>query len=84
MSSTFPMLLACLIFLLSTFLPLLTSANASEIFFISHVQEEKTENNFEENPDKILGPDVNFPFRPENHKNNSRAVSRLETKLDEL
>ena len=84
MSSPFHTLLACLIFLLSTLLTLLTSAQASEIFFLTHAHEEKIENNFEKNPDKILAPDVNFPFRPENHRSNSRAFSRLEAKLDEL
>tara|TARA_Y100001968_G_scaffold278061_1_gene273213 strand:+ start:348 stop:605 length:258 start_codon:yes stop_codon:yes gene_type:complete len=31
----------------------------------------------EKNLDQIFGPDLNFPFRPENHRDNSSPVKRI-------
>ena len=30
-----------------------------------------------DNLDNIFGPDLNFPFRPENHRNSSSPVKRI-------
>ena len=31
----------------------------------------------EDNLDLLFGPDINFPFRPENHRDNSSPVARI-------
>ena len=33
--------------------------------------------------DELLGPDVNFPFRPESHYDNSGPVKRIGAVLDD-
>ena len=32
--------------------------------------------------DKLLGPDVDFPFRPENHRDNSNPIGRIGPIID--
>ena len=53
------------------------TAEAASILVSDDIQSFDNEKFTEEKLDDLLGPDVNFPFRPENHRDKSSPVARI-------
>ena len=73
---------------LGIFLSILTFLNTYQIStksineqtYNNYLQEEKAQRNLE----LLLGPDINFPFRPENHKKKKGSVTRIVPSTDQV
>ncbi len=69
------MIFSLLLFL--TIFPFAKIAEAASILTSDDIQNIDNKKFTEDKLDDLLGPDVNFPFRPENHIDKSSPVSRI-------
>tara|TARA_Y100001968_G_scaffold100743_1_gene90656 strand:- start:2273 stop:2524 length:252 start_codon:yes stop_codon:yes gene_type:complete len=58
-------------------IPFAKTAEAANILISDNIENIDNDKFTEEKLDDLLGPDVNFPFRPENHRNTSTPVTRI-------
>tara|TARA_Y100001968_G_C19093550_1_gene588913 strand:+ start:28 stop:285 length:258 start_codon:yes stop_codon:yes gene_type:complete len=51
---------------------------------LKNKEPEKVDKNkqIQTNLDEIFGPDLNFPFRPESHRDNSSPISRITPEIE--
>ena len=65
------------------FLLLANSVDATQILTTEEPDQIETDQRVKTNLDEIFGPDLNFPFRPESHRDNSSPVSRINPIIDQ-